>query len=73
MTAIVTSLIGAVVQEAGDRFRISKTKIAANIGGVNGFFVLLPGVMAKDPTAIGQMVLLILAWLGTLWGRGNKG
>ena len=74
MSALITGLIGAVVQEsAQDVFRFSKTKVAANIGGLNGFFVLLPGVLEKDPQAIGQMMLLIVAWIGTLWGRGNKG
>lgn len=71
MTAIVTSLIGAATQEAV--FRFSKTKVFAHALGGNGFVELLPGVMEKDPQAIGQMVLLIAAWIGTLWGRGNKG
>ena len=53
--------------------KVSKTKVAANVGGLNAFLVLLPGVLAADPTAIGQMVILIIAWVGVLWGRGNKG
>lgn len=70
MSAIITSLFGAVAQET---FRISKTKVAANIGGINTFLVLLPGVLNKEPQAIGQMVLLIMTWVGILWGRGNQG
>ena len=73
MTAIVTGLIGAIVQEAGSKFRISKTKAVSHVGGINAFIALLPGVMAKDPQAIGQMVLLVITWIGILMARGNKG
>lgn len=73
MSALVTGLFGVIVQEAGDRFRISKTKVAANIGGLNGFIALLPGVLEKDPQALGQMVLWLATWAGVLLGRGNKG
>ena len=71
MGALLGSLI-SVVASSGVK-RVSKTKIAANIGGVNAFFALIPGVLEKDATAIGQMLLLIAAWIGTLWGRGNSG
>ena len=73
MTALITGLFGVIVQEAGDRFRVSKTKVAANIGGLNGFIAILPGVMEKDPQAIGQMVLWFMTWVGVLLARGNKG
>ena len=69
-TMILTSLIGAVTEEGVKR--LSKTKVAANIGGLNGVLVLLPGVIAKDPMAIGQLVVLLVTWAMTIWGRGNK-
>ena len=71
MGAILKGLISVVASNGVSR--ISKTKIAANIGGINAFFALIPGVWERDPTAIGQMLLLIAAWVGTLWGRGNSG
>ena len=70
-TAIMTAVLGAVT-DAGVT-RMSKTKFIASLGGLNGFYVLLPGVLAKDPLAIGQMVVLLLTWAGTLWARGTKG
>lgn len=73
MSAIITGLIGAVVQEAGDRFRISKTKVLAHGMGLNTFVALLPRVLEKDPEAIGSMVLLVATWIGILFARGNKG
>lgn len=71
MGAILASLITVAAKSGVSR--ISKTKVAANLGGINAFLVLLPGVLDKDPQAIGQMLILIVAWIGTLWGRGNKG
>ena len=71
MSALVTGLIGAIT-EAGIS-RISKTKVAVNVATINAIAALLPGVMAKDPQAIVQMLSAIVLWLGTLWARGNKG
>ena len=71
MSALVTGLILAITEKGISR--ISKTKVAANVGGLNAFLVLLPGVLEGDPTAIGQLVILIVTWVGVLWGRGNKG
>lgn len=69
MNAIITSLVGVAVQEG---MRISKTKVAANIGGLGGIWALIPRVLEKDPEAIGNLILIIVAWGFTLWGRGNS-
>ena len=55
--------------------RISKTKIAsAGLLAVGpDWGTLIPGVMAKDPVAIGNLVLILVTYAGTLYGSGNKG
>ena len=74
MSALVTGLIGAVVQEsARDVFRFSKTKIFANVAGSGSLYSWIPGALQGDAESIGMLVLALVAWIGTLWGRGNKG
>jgi len=69
MNVILTSLIGKVV---GEGMAVSKTKAAAHATGVNALFALWPLTSTGDPTAIGQMVALVVTWALVLWGRGNK-
>lgn len=47
----------------------SKTIWAALIGYVNAVAVLVPGVMAGDPSAIGQAVLATASLAGVVYGR----
>ena len=66
---ILTSVLGKVAADGA--MKLSTTKAAATVGGLNVIAALLPGVAQKDPQAIGQLVIAIVAWVGVLWGRGT--
>jgi hypothetical protein len=69
MAAIIQALIAKKAQGAVVGLLASKTQYAATLGSSSGLYALIPGVLAKDPEAIGNAVLILLCWIGTLIGR----
>jgi len=70
------AILGAVITTAakdvtgrvvGERF--SKTKVGANAVGLTALWAILPGVFEGDPAAVGQVVILAVGWVTTLYGR----
>ncbi len=66
-------IIAALLQKkaAGELLGLlaSKTQWGASTVGVTALFAVLPQALEKDPTAIGQVVLIIGGWLMALMGR----
>ena len=48
---------------------VSKTQLGISAASVTGLVAVLPQAMSGDPTAIGQVVLIVLGWIGALYGR----
>ena len=69
MGAIITALLNA--KEAGQVVGLlaSKTAGGVTLAGLAGLWPLLPGVLAKDPTAIGNAVVIVAGWIIALYGR----
>lgn len=73
MTAIIASVARVLISKAtvrGTR-KVSMTKVAAASLVAVGpdWTTLLPGVVARDPEAIGRLVLILITYACTLWGR----
>ena len=47
----------------------SKTAWFSSAGTVTTIYAILPGILALEPVAIGQLVLILGTWIGTLWAR----
>ena len=69
---IVASLLAAKADGQPIGLLASKTQWGATTGSLTGLCALLPRIAAKDPEAIGLAVLIVGAWLFTLYGRLAK-
>ena len=67
------SFIAMLVQKkvAGELVGLlaSKTQWGASSVAMGGLWAALPGALAGEPEAVGQVVLIVFGWLGALWGR----
>lgn len=66
------ALAGLLAAKADGKIQgllVSKTVAAATVGNLALLWPLIPRVLAKDPEAIGNAVLIILTYLGVLYGR----
>jgi len=73
---MLQAILGAVLTTAAkdmtgkvDGTRISKTKLGANLAGGAAVWAMLPGALEGDALAIGQLVLWLIGWATTLYGR----
>lgn len=69
ITGIVTALVKKKIAGEVVGLLASKTQWGASSVAAGGIWASLPGALNKDPEAIGQIALIVLGWLATLWGR----
>jgi len=69
MGTIIASLIAKKAAGHVIGLLASKTQIGATTGAAGGLIVALPGALNGDPNAIGAVVLIVIGWLGALYGR----
>ena len=69
MGSLIASLVAK--KAAGEIVGLlaSKTQMGASAGALGGLWAVMPGVLAKEPNAIGQAALIVFGWLGALYGR----
>ena len=72
---IIESLLAAKFAGKVSGLLVSKTQLGASLGSSAGLYALLPGILEKDPEAIGTAVVIVIGWLVAMWGRlrANKG
>ena len=69
LTTVVTSLLAKKAAGHVAGLLVSKTQYGASAAGLGGLWAVLPGVLAREPEAIGTAVLIIGGWLMALYGR----
>ena len=65
-------LISLLKQKAAGKFTgllVSKTGWGVSFAAAGGLWAVLPRALEGDPEAVGQVTLIVLGWLGTLYGR----
>lgn len=78
-TQILTALIGEAVKQGKTTVKTkgvltSLTTQSASVGGLAGLYAVdWNAVLNKDPAAIGTIVLIVFAWIGTVIGRWRAG
>ncbi len=65
----IESLLAAKFAGKASGLLVSKTQWGASTAGLAGLSYLLPGILEKDPQAIGTAVVIVVGWLVALWGR----
>lgn len=80
MQAIIAALVGEVVKNARGEIKkktkgllTSATTQAATVGSAAGLYELVPKALDADAQAIGLVVLIVVAWLRTWYGRWRAG
>ncbi len=69
MGAILASLLKQKATGQIMGLLVSKTQLGATLGGGAALWAVLPRALESDPEAVGQVVLIMLGWLGALYGR----
>ncbi len=69
MGAIIVSLLKQKAAGQVLGLLVSKTAGGATLVGFTALWAVLPRALESDPEAVGQVVLIMLGWLGALYGR----
>ena len=69
MTAIILALLKQKAAGKVLGLLASKTQWGASTGALGGLWAVLPSALEGKPDAVGQVAMIVLGWLGALYGR----
>ena len=69
MASLIASLVAKKAAGEVVGLLASKTQMGASAGALGGLWAVLPGVLVGEPDAIGQLALIVIGWIGALYGR----